>query len=1005
MRVLDHLSLGALYALLLWAPLASGAYRGWPLAIAELLALLGLLLWVLRMAVERRVEWRRTALDLPLALLVALVLVQLALGNRPLAAWALAPPGPHPELPVELPTPFFTLGTVSPAQTTQSLLLFLTYVSVYALVVNLIRERHQLDRLVRTLLLLGGLLAFLGLLDYLAGEAWLIRWRDYPFTTGRLSGSFVNPDRFAAWLAMLVSLGLGYLAARRRPGGAVLSLRALLVSREGREQAVRRYLPFVSLGVMALALVFTLSRGGLLSLLLTLVVLLGFLGALGRTRWSLVVVGALLAVTLGYGAWIGLEPFLARVWQGGYVDRWVLFRTTFPMLMAFPLWGVGLGAYPEIYFRYQPRALDPGQVYVLSAHNDLLQFMVELGLVGTVLGVFAVWRVSRDLVAAHLFGRGRCPVGGGEDEGARRSDPFSVGIALGALGGVLALLFHSGADSGARVPANGLLAAACLGIATVALHTRFSVGGDRLLASVRAFPLGAARALPVTVGGAAMALSLALVPGIIRPALVEAKLQEGYLKAVTGPDTLLRVEEALALDARNGQALGGRARLRLSAAQEAWNSGLAPGGRVLASGEERRHEVLVFLNGAIRDFMTALSLTPSDPFLHEQLAWAYNLLAVIDSAHSSGPLASALTHLHRAIALAPENAFLYRSLAALAVTPREPLLELGLGAARGALQRDADLLADLVDRFLPLGLSETQWVALIPDSSPARLKLAALLEADGLVREAAGVYRRAVELAPPGERSLGRWMLARLLMREGDERGAVGELDAALAHDPENPELHLARAQALAARGDPAALEAHRVAVLTAEAWERQPASDPLPFAVREPRVRALVSERLGPGGRVTAVRYRRALAQYLTDRKLWDQALREWETVLAEAAEDPLAHFSRGLALGGLGARDQALEAFRKAVSLDSRNIHFRLRLAQTLWESEQYYQAMNEWRIIITQEPGNVETRLALAQGYLRIGERVEAFREYQRILLIAPDHPEARRGLARLGGIPGG
>jgi len=54
------------------------------------LVLLALLLWVVGMLVERRLEWRCSALDLPLALLVTLVLVQLALGNRPLATWALA---------------------------------------------------------------------------------------------------------------------------------------------------------------------------------------------------------------------------------------------------------------------------------------------------------------------------------------------------------------------------------------------------------------------------------------------------------------------------------------------------------------------------------------------------------------------------------------------------------------------------------------------------------------------------------------------------------------------------------------------------------------------------------------------------------------------------------------------------------------------------------------------------------------------------------------------------
>ncbi len=991
-----HVSLGALYALLLWAPLASGAYRGWPLAIAQLLTLLGLLLWILRMVAERRLEWRRTALDLPGALLVALVLVQLALGDRPLAAWALAPPAANPNLPVDLPTPLFSLGTVSPTQTARSLLLLLTYAGVYVLVVNLVRERRQLDRLVRTLLALGGSLAFLGLLDYLTGEAWLIRWRDEPFTTGRLSGTFVNPDHFAAWLAVLVCLGLGYLAARRSARGGGFSLVALLSSREEREQAVRRYLPFVGIGVMALAIVFTLSRGGVLSLLFTLVLMLALLGALGRTRLSLVLLGALLALTLGYGAWIGLEPFLTRVWKTDYAGRWIQSLTTLSMLKAFPLLGVGLGAYKDIYFRYQPPVLDPGKVYYPYAHNDLLQFVVELGLLGTALGLFAVWRVSRDLIAAHLLGRGRCPVGGGEREGARRSDPFSVGIALGAVAGVVTLFLHSGVDFGARIPANGILAAACLGVATVAVHTRFSPEGARLLTAVRARSVGIGSLLPVTAGATALVLSLALVPMVVRPALIEARL----LDAVKGPAPLLRVEEALARNPRDVQALELRARLRLDAAREAWNLGLTPGGGTLTSQEAQRREAVALLSGAIQDFRTALVLTPSNPFLHDRLAWAHASLAVLDSSRHSDHLALALTHSHRAIALAPGNPFLYRSLAALAVTQREPLLDVGLRAARGAVQRDPGLLPDLVDRFLPLGLSEAQWAALVPDFALDQLDLATVLEARGVLREAGAVHRRAVELAAPGEASLYRWMRAGFLMRRGDSEGALAELDAALRGDPENPELHLARGQALAARGDPAALDAYRAALMKAGVRARQPARDPLPFRVTEPRARALIAERLGPEERLP-VRYRHALAQYLTDRKLWHQALREWDAVLAEAPSDALAHFSRGVALDGLGARDQALEAYRKAVSLNERTVRFRLRLARSLWETDQFYQAINEWRAVTEQEPGNIEAHLALAGAYLRVGERIEAFLQYQEVLEIAPNHPEARQGLARLRG----
>ncbi len=1001
-QVLDRVSLGALYAVLLWAPLASGAHRGWSLALAQLLTLLGLLLWVLRMIAARRLEWRRTALDLPMALLVLLVLLQLAMGNRPLAAWALAPPAPDPELPVDLPIPLFSLGTVSPVQTARSLLLFLTYAGVYFLVVNLVRRRDQMERLVQVLLALGTLLAFLGLLDYLTAEAWLIRWREEG-VAGRLSGTFVNPDHFAAWLVMLVCLGLGYLAGRSPRSERDLSLRSLLASRQGREQAVRRYLPFIGVCVMVLALVFTLSRGGVLSLLVALVAFLALLGAHARARWSLVVVGALLAVALGAGVWIGLAPLLDRVWQANYASRWIQSLTSLPMLRAFPLLGVGFGAYKDIYFRFQPPELQPGKVYFPYAHNDLLQIAVELGLIGTALALFAAWRVGRDLLGAHLLGRGGCPVGGGEGEGARRSDPFSVGLAAGALAALLALCLHSAFDFGARIPANGILAAACLGVATVAVHTRFSGGGERLLTGVRVRWLG--RGKPFVVAGVAVALvlSLTFVPLIVLPTLAEAKFQEARRQVARKSVALALVEEALALDPFSVRGLRGRAQLRLDAAGRVWNSGVAPGGQLLDSPDDRRREALSLITGAVRDLRTAISLTPSDPFLHERLAWVHGTAVLIDPSRRSPDLGLALTHLHRAIALAPTNPFLHRSLAALAVTQGDALLPVGLRAGRDAVERDSGLLPDLVDRFLPLSLSEAQWVSLVPDSALDRLELASVLADRGLLREAASVYRHAAELASPGEEPVFRWMLARLLMRLGDHRGAALELDIALRHDSENPELHLMRALALAGLGDPDALEAYRLAVLKAEARARQPAHDDSPFRAASVRARALVAERLGQGRRTPVVRYRSALAQYLTERKLWQPALQEWDAVLVEAPLDPLAHFSRGLALEALGDGLGALEAYRRAVALDGRSARFRLRFAQRLWETGQYYQAINEWRAVTAQEPGSVEARLALARAYAKVGERIQAVREYQHVLMIEPNHAEARLGLARLGVVP--
>jgi tetratricopeptide (TPR) repeat protein len=153
-------------------------------------------------------------------------------------------------------------------------------------------------------------------------------------------------------------------------------------------------------------------------------------------------------------------------------------------------------------------------------------------------------------------------------------------------------------------------------------------------------------------------------------------------------------------------------------------------------------------------------------------------------------------------------------------------------------------------------------------------------------------------------------------------------------------------------------------------------------------------------GSPADPARYRRALARYLTDHRFWDQALPVWDAVLVDLPSDAQAHFSRGIVLDGLGARDRSLHAYREAVAFGGSNVTYRLRLAERLWETEQYYQAMNEWRTVVGVAPGNVEARLGLARATARAGDRALAAQEYARILQIAPDQPEARRELARLG-----
>ena len=121
---------------------------------------------------------------------------------------------------------------------------------------------------------------------------------------------------------------------------------------------------------------------------------------------------------------------------------------------------------------------------------------------------------------------------------------------------------------------------------------------------------------------------------------------------------------------------------------------------------------------------------------------------------------------------------------------------------------------------------------------------------------------------------------------------------------------------------------------------------------------------------------------------------------MIAVAPRDARAHFLLAAALGALGRPAEALEHSRRAVALDGAATLYRMALGARLWDSEQYYQAINEWRAVVAADPGSLEARLALGRAYQKTGERGLAVREYQRVLEIAPDNEEARRALGRLG-----
>jgi tetratricopeptide (TPR) repeat protein/O-antigen ligase len=976
-------SLALLYAVLVLAPLLFGSRSLWPFATIELFTAAGVAAWFLAMIVERRLEWRRTSLDLPVGLLIGIVALQMLVGNRPLARWALAPPGPE-SVPPRLPVPFLTLGSVSPVRTMESLILLMTCAGAYVIVVNVIRHRRQLQRLVHTLLWLGSGLAVFGLFDSI-GRKFRLGWRDEMM--GRVVATFLNADHFAAWLNMLICLGIGYLLARHGATRGQSNVIELLRSADGRERLIRQYFPLFAVIPMLLAVIFTLSRGAVSSLILTLGVMLILAGAIGTARRSGLVIGGLITVAVACAGWIGLGPLLTGIKRGpaDFQLRWLLAVTSLPMLKDFPVLGVGLGAYKDAYFRYRTAAIPDG-FFVDYAHNDVLQLILEVGLFGAAITAYGIWRASRDIVGTHLLGRGSCPVGGGDDQWARRNDPFSIGITIGALGGALSLGIHSLFDFPARLPANGLLAAVCLGIASLAIHTRFHS---------EAKPLSATRSLPLrghvaTIAAAAIAVLLCavFVEEAIKPVLADAKVQAAERLPGATPAPFGMAPEV--------QILTVQGRQRLTAASKLWQTGVAMDGRLVSMLEARRQDATALLTAATNDLRRAIALEPSNPYLHESLGWTYATAAAIESADA--PALEAAAHFLRAIALAPNDAALYRSLLAFIGRQPDRDVSLALWASRTATERDPRLLSDLVYELLALPLTDAQWVAAVPDTAIDRISLGVELERRNLTREARYLYTQAIVVAGPAESPFARWLLASLMLRTGDSQPALAEIERALRSAPDNPELHRTHGDALAATGDAEALDAYRLAVLKTEALVRRHPRGFNLFAISAPRTAAILSVRLGPPDRPVA-RYRRVLAAYLTDRKMWDSALAEWDTLIAATPEDPAAFFGRGTVYDALGRTESALVDYRRAVALDGANVSHRLRLAQRLWDTDQYFQAIEQWRTALASEPDNLEAHVSLARANVKIGEKAAALQEYERVVKLAPDHAEARRMVTQM------
>ena len=139
---------------------------------------------------------------------------------------------------------------------------------------------------------------------------------------------------------------------------------------------------------MAVALLFSASRGGIVSCISSLLFFTLLVGLSRRGEHHFAVAGLVLAAfVLAYALWLGMDNVLQRFMAIDFEEedsRITYWSATLGLIGEFPLLGTGLGTYMHGFRRHSPVL---AQVLVDHAHNDYLELLAEAGTVGLLLVV------------------------------------------------------------------------------------------------------------------------------------------------------------------------------------------------------------------------------------------------------------------------------------------------------------------------------------------------------------------------------------------------------------------------------------------------------------------------------------------------------------------------------------------------------------------------------------------------------------------------------------------
>jgi O-antigen ligase len=412
----DAILLYGTFGLLMFGPVALGAVQPWSVFFLETGSVVLTLLWFRKQWVGGELTIEKNPLFLPMGVFGGLILLQIAFAGHGFRVLRIG-----------------VGGSAYRHDTIAGALLYCAYGMLCFLAGQTLRRGSQARPLAAVFAIYGSVIAAFALLQGISSNGKLY-WVVSLTHGGAIYGPYVNHNHYAGLMELLVPIPL------------VLSFTRLAGEKE-------RLASGIAAAIMVVTIFLSGSRGGMIAIFIELVILAVLLVRqrveFVRQKKGLqiaVSLAAFVLVLVSLLTWLGGKELTSRVssistetrteLSGGM--RLSIDRDTFRMFEQKPILGWGLGTFPTVYPQFRTFYTN---FFVNAAHNDYLQLLSEMGLLG--FGTMIWFLVELYRHALPKIGNWMSDV--------------SSAVTLACTLGLSGILIHSLLDFNLQIPANAAI--------------------------------------------------------------------------------------------------------------------------------------------------------------------------------------------------------------------------------------------------------------------------------------------------------------------------------------------------------------------------------------------------------------------------------------------------------------------------------------------------------------------------------------------------------------------